>query len=362
VLVLCASALVLGGGLAGCKDAIAALAERFGGAPPVREMPKLVAPEDAEIKAFATALLAATDKGDVEALAALVDWDTLMARGTAGLGIAEQTERDTRKGLVDAAKTRGIFFALVDAAKNGGGVRFLEAKSVATRGARKAVFRVLQPSGAFDHYAFLLDRRADKRVLAVDWHMLSLGEELSAMLRRMLSPMQSDRLAAIASQVSSEEALILRSGPQVIEMQSHVAAGRPQAAIAIYEKLPPSAQHAKLVLITRIAAAQKLGDEALRVASEDLIKYHPYDPSAALAAIDVHVIRGELQKALAAVDKLIAHGGPDPYFHVLRANMLWQMKDLDAAEAAALQASTEEPELASAKALLASIAAARESP
>ncbi|HMI90305.1 MAG TPA: hypothetical protein VK509_03025, partial [Polyangiales bacterium] len=301
-------------------------------------------------------------KGDVKALASLVDWDTLMARATAGLGIAEETAQDTRKGLVDAAKTRGIFFALVDAAKNGGGVRYLEAKSAATRGERKAVFRVLQPSGSFDHYAFLLSRRADKRVLAVDWSMLSLGEELSAMLRRMLSPMQSDRLAAIASQVSSEEALILKSGPQVIEMQSHVAAGRPQDAIAVYDKLPPSAQHAKLVLITRIAAAQKLGDEALRVASEDLIKYHPNDPSAALAAIDVYVIRGEHDKALAAVDKLTVHGGPDPYFHVLRGNMLLQMKKLDEAEAAALQAVTEEPELAPAKALLASIAALRSQP
>src|SRR5689334_14192031 len=188
-----ASLLAIGSSTAACGDAVKQLLGLIGGgAPASTPPPVVVAPDDGAMQTFADALVAAANKGDVDALAALMDWDTLLARATAELGVSAATTADARKGLVDAAKARGILFALVDAVQHGDGVRFLKDKSLATHGERWATFRILQASGAFDHYGFLLNREGSGRVRAVDWRMLSMGEPVSAMLRRMLSPMQSN--------------------------------------------------------------------------------------------------------------------------------------------------------------------------
>ena len=353
---LCASLLAF----AGCKDGVRGLLQRMGGSSQADvSLPPVVAPDDAAMQGFADALLAAAKAGDMNALAQLIDWEGLMKRSTAGLGVKDSDIADARKGLVTAAKERGIFQMMVASAKDPGGVHYLDQRSKATRGQRWATFRIMLPTGAFDHYAFLLNKRKDGRVFAVDWHLLSVGEDLSSMLRRMLSPLQSDQLAAIASRLNPDDALALRYGSKLIEMQKLIQSEQPQKAIEVYDALPKEAQDAKLVMITRIGAAQKLGDDAFRTAIEALIARYPNDPTTSVYAIDGYTLRKDYKRALEAIARLQASGGPDAYFHVLRANTLVQLKDYDAAHQAGAQALAEEPELNQARWALVTIGLAR---
>ena len=153
--------------------------------------------------------------------------------------------------------------------------------------------RVLQPSGAFDHYSFLLTKRKDGATLAVDWNMLALGEDLSAMLRRMLLPALGDVLTALAARLTSDEATTLKHGAKLLEMQQSTQEGNPRRALEIYAGLPVEAQRLKLFLVTRIHAAQQVDDAALGAAIEALTKHHPRDPSTAIHAIDAYALRGE---------------------------------------------------------------------
>jgi thioredoxin-like negative regulator of GroEL len=346
--------------LVACGDGAKGLLHKLGGGSAQDvTLPPVVAPDDAELQGFVDALLKASAAGDMEELAQLIDWDALMKRSTAGLGVKDADVTDARKGLLAAAKDRGIFAVLASSGKKPGGVHYLEQRSKATRGERWATFRIMMETGAFDHYAFLLNKRKDGRVLAVDWHLLSVGEDLSSMLRRMLSPLQSDQLAAIAARLNPDDALALRYGSKLIEMQKYIQSEQPQKALDVYHALPKEAQDAKLVLITRIGAAQKLGDEQFRQAIEALIAKHPSDPTTSVYAIDGYTLRKDYRKALEAIARLQQSGGPDAYFHVLRLNTLVQLKDYDAAHQAGLQALQEEPDLDSARWGLVTIGLAR---
>jgi uncharacterized protein HemY len=67
-------------------------------------------------------------------------------------------------------------------------------------------------------------------------------------------------------------------------------------------------------------------------------------------------MQGDHEQALQALARLSERAGPDPYFHVLRATTLLQMKDVAGARSAALQALQEEPELDVARFTLVTIA------
>jgi len=344
-------------GVTGCKDVVERVRQSVmqAGSDPIA-LPKLVAPDAAASAGFGQALVQAARAADVEGLAALVDGELLAARATLGLELPPEAVEGLRRQLFAAAKARGVFSTLVGSATEGGGVRYLEAKSRLEGGQRWVTFRVLQPSTAFDHYRFLLTKRADGKVQAVDWQLLSLGESISSQMRRLLLPAQGDRLRAVAALLSDEEAALLRHAQPITELQLATQANNPRRALEIFESMPRQAQQLKAVLLTRITAAQAFGDREYRAALQALLEQHPNDPAALVHAIDLHTLQGDHAAALRAIQRLCERAGPDPYFHVLRANKLAEMKDIAGARSAALQALQEEPELHAARFALMKIA------
>ncbi|HEX2678686.1 MAG TPA: hypothetical protein VHM19_18665 [Polyangiales bacterium] len=343
----------------GCKDVARRVLEHFASAERPVELPKLTAPEPTQTAAFAQAMQVAATMGDVEGMSKLIDWDGVLARGTAGLNISETNSHETKRGMIEAAKSRGILFMMAEAGK-ASNVRYLEAASqnASRNGETWVVLRVLQAGGGMEHCSFLLDRKPDGRALAVDWNMMSIGENLTAILRRSLMPLGTS-VSAIAARLGGEEGMTLRYSKPLIEMQKLASEKKALEALAVYEKLPAEAKNLKLFLIARITAAQQLGPQEHAAALDALIAAHPEDPTAAVFAIDAYTYRGDHKKVVAAIDALSAHAGPDPYFDVLRAGPLITMNDFDGAHAAALRALEAEPDLTPARWTLVTIATKR---
>jgi hypothetical protein len=202
------------------------------------KLPRFSPPDDAGTARFAQQLLQAARAGNAEALVALVDADLLAERATLGLELPPEVVQGLQRQLFDNAKARGIFRMLIESAVQGGGVRYLVAQSQPSGGQRWAVFRVLQPNAAFDHYRFLVTQRPDGAVRAVDWQQLSIGESVSSLMRRLLLPEQGERLREFAGLLPDEEALLWRYAPQVTQMQQAMQANDPRRALAIYKALP----------------------------------------------------------------------------------------------------------------------------
>ena len=340
--------LVAGGG---CKDAARSLLGKIGevGTPERPPAPELVAPDDDALRAFGTSLVAAADKGDIDALLAMIDWDLLLARAAAGLKLSDAELKAARDGLTQGVKKDGIMSMLLEAEKTGDGVSFLAAKSIATRGERRAVFRLLFADRTFDHLAFVLHQRPDGRVVAVDYKAMTATETQAEVVHHMLVPLQAGEPSEQPARSGNPQDIVAPHQPKLIEMRAFIAKGNVKKAMKIYDALPPEVKTSKAALVVRLAVAQKLDEAAQRAVLEELISRYPDAPDVAFFAIDLYALRGEPDKAIAAVDKLIERAGPDPYFHVLRANSLLMAKNYDAAQAAALQAVTEDPSMSLAR-------------
>ncbi len=116
---------------------------------------------------------------------------------------------------------------------------------------------------------------------------------------------------------------------KVKQMSEAVLDGRPRDALAIFDGLPDSLKHDKVVLLVRLRTVQALDDdEACTKAIAEMHALFPDDPNTDLLSIDYYFLKKMTKEALEAIDRLDKSVGGDPYLDVLRANTHFQSGDL----------------------------------
>jgi tetratricopeptide (TPR) repeat protein len=275
-----------------------------------------------------------------------IDWDAIFESATAGVPAPTQTREGFIRGAKRAASQadrNNLVRELFAAVDRGGSFTFLR---VETRNKRKSVlFRVLSKNESFSYHSFMLAKRPDGPVRAVDFYQFGSGEPLSQTLRTMYLPVATNASRGILEKLLGSEQEFMKNFPKVGQMATDLKAGKNQAVLDTFAQLPASVQKHKAILLMRVRAAQGLEEPVYTAALEDFRKHYPNDPAIDLLSVDYYVMKKQYTKSLECVDRLDKAVGGDPYLHVARAGIHMEQGRFDEAEREVRKAIEQEPTL-----------------
>lgn len=334
------SSVALSTGLGGCsKPAVPVArprpADESAGRPPT----------DEECVALGKAMSDAINSGDVAALDRLIDWDSVYRRCTEGVDATEQYRKGFITGLEKSRmQGKGVGQGIVDAVKKGGSYTLLHNHTRRER--PRLLFRLLIPESGANYHDFLLARGPDGKVKASDLYVYMSGELISQTFRRGYILSLARYPEGLVDRLSGADRKYVQYFEKYGEMGKAAREGRYGDVLDIYKGFPPELKKEKSVLMLRLQSAQQLGDDGEYLRSmEDFRAEYPSDESIDLISIDYYVVKKQYQKGLACLDRLDRAVLGDPYLQVIRANILTELGDLEAAHAALKKAVEAEPGL-----------------
>ncbi|HEV7923422.1 MAG TPA: hypothetical protein VGR02_21775 [Thermoanaerobaculia bacterium] len=303
---------------------------------------------DEEARKLAGYYLDALQKPDLQHATLLIDWDAMIEKATADAGLENEL---FRQAFVRGAKRKanGPEFVqqLSSVMQNGGSLHLLHVRT-ASDGSKRAVLRLLLPDGAVNYHEMLVSRDASGAVRARDIYIYTNAELLSETMRRLF-------FFTLAQDPSALQRLTGRKNPflehleDYKQMMEKVRAGDGRGAEELYKRLPEETKKQKSVMLAHVFASSKLGDdEAYMKAMDEMRHLFPHDGGVDLMSIDAFILRKKWSEALAAIDRVDAAVGGDPYLDVFRSNILLRSGDLKKAHDFSLRAGVREPTLAAA--------------
>jgi len=317
---------------------------------------KLAAPTEAEARQYAEQFIEALSKPNVARASMMIDWDVLLDRATADGGGSKRFRDGFIKGAKENAQLSSYAQQMAKMVGDGAQISLLRIRGDEKE--RRALLRVLLPNGGVTYNDLLLVRDDKGFVRAADVYAYATGEYFSAGMRRMYlsalaaEPTAMQRLAG--KQNTSIEAIRMYK-----EMSEKTMAGQNQEAVNLFKRMPPELRKEKIVLVGYVSASANLDEAQYQAAIEELRKTYPNDAGIDLMLIDGFYLKKRYDDALTAVDRLDTSLGGDPYLDTLRANILVEKGDLDAAYRYASRGAGREPSLAAAQWSLVSISLAR---
>lgn len=297
-----------------------------------------------ELEAFGRAIAKAVSEKDKEGLAKLSDWNQLLEKILDDFGDSERG-RQAKAGVRDGFKSiadKNPFVAMMTKLEKDD--RFDYQKLVETDGGVCPLFRYISSETGVT-YLRAVAARSGEGLRIVDCYNYSTGELLSQTMHRVILPMVVETNRGFLDRLTKEQSAWVKNSAKVSQMTNLIQGGQARDALAVYATLPEELKADKTVLLLRLQAASTISDAQKMAAIDDLRKHHPKDPSLALMAIDLYVHQKKHDEALACIDQLDAALFHDPYTLVLRAGVLADRQDYDAARAAAETAKKEEPGL-----------------
>ncbi len=334
--------LMLGVGTGGCAPTTPAVVA------PVALTNVGAVPTEAECGAFAKELEKAVASGNVAAFDRLYDWDALLDQTTSDIAVPAEFKRGFIQGFKESYHTSGGFFTqLAEAVKAGGEFKFL--RDHRSGSDQRVLFRVLAANSGVNYHDYVLVRRADGKIRAVDCYIFLSGEKLSETLRRIYLVVATSANRSALEKLVGKENEFVQAFPQFKAMLETIQAGKAAEAIALFDKLPAGVRTTKVAQLAHIQATQAMNDDKLYLAAiDEFRKTFPDDACVDLISIDGYFLRKEYDKAGQALERVDKALGGDAYLGVLRATCSILVGNFDQALAIAKGAVKAEPTLRSA--------------
>jgi len=140
-------------------------------------------------RVYASEVVKAVGSGNMAALNALIDWDSLCNTVLNGMDITAKLREDLTRGLKGGFdREAGLSGQIVKNSQQGGTFDFLRIRQNHDR--QVILFRMIQPvsMGGVAYFEFVPGKSADGKIRATDLFIYSGGEFFSDMLRRGLLP------------------------------------------------------------------------------------------------------------------------------------------------------------------------------
>jgi len=323
---------------------------------PIAKKTAISAPSEGQARAYVEQFVEAVSKPNVARASAMIDWDILLERAIADTGGSKQFREGFIRGAKESSQMSSYIQQLAKLVGDGGKISLLRVRGDDQE--RKALLRMLLPTGAVTYNEMLLSKDATGIVRAADIYAYSSGEYFSATMRRLY-------VNALAAEPSTMERLAGKENTSVEsirmfkEMAEKTAAGRNQEAVDLFKRMPADIRKEKVILVAYVSASANLGEDQYQAAIEELRKNYPNDAGIDLMLIDGYYMKKRYDEAMACIDRLDQSLGGDPYLDTLRANMLLQKGDIPSATSFAQRAAVREPKLVEAQWSLVNAALAR---
>lgn len=281
-----------------------------------------------EADAFAEKLEQAVNSGDQSTVVRLLNYSSIVERAMENLEAPSRWKQGFAKGLVGTGPR--LAQAIITQARSDDG-SYMFVRRVDDGGRQQALFRLISSEGGLNYHRFDLVRVGGE-VRIGDIFLAASGENMSTSFHRLCLASAPDQ--SFLERLAGKEKLFVKHGKQILATQQAFAAGNFQAGMQSYNQLPTEIQREKFLLLLRIKAAAQgnFNNPEYLQALEAFQSAFPRSSAADLIAIDVHVIRKEFDKALAAIDRLDQFIGTDPYLDISRGTVNFAKGDNKTAE------------------------------
>ena len=299
-------------------------------------------PGDSDLRAFTDALALAVRTGDLAKFGDLIDWDAILHETTDKVEASPLTRKNFLAGAKSGIEQSFSGDLIRSAAGEPHRFRFLSMHEGAM-GGEAALFRMLPATGGVNYLEFSPERLPDGKVRARRIYVYLSGESIAQTLRRSyLAVVAGERRSVLARALRPENEYGANLD-KIGDLARAVGEKRFPAAMAIYKTLPVGVREDKSVLTLHLQAAQGVGEKEYADAIQEFRDRFPNDACIDLISLDAYLLKKQYPEALAAIDRIDGKVGGDPYLEVMRANVLSQAGDVEAAERAARRAVGREP-------------------
>lgn len=268
-------------------------------------------PADEDCKKFAKELQDVVNKGDTAAFNQLVDWQSILDRATADIQ-APQSRTGFSKGFLGSVNSsQGLASQFSEQCKNGGSFKLVRIHE--QDGRKRALLRILFGNGAVNYYDFVLVRKPDGKVQAVDIFVHMSGEMMSETMRRLFLFVASEETKSVLDRLTGSENQYLKHSREIQQMTQANASGDFKTAMAVYHQLPAEVQKEKFLMLIAMAAAQNVSDEEYQGVLSAFKTAYPQDVCRDFVLIDYYLLRKDYENALASSGRLDQAIGGDAH-------------------------------------------------
>lgn len=195
-------------------------------------------------------------------------------------------------------------------------------------GRQRLLFRLIG-DGDINYHDFQLTK-VNNVVKAEDWLNYMTGEDMTSTF-------------ATASEALKRASANGHYGDTINLIGKLIADGHYYSLKEIYDRLPPSLQQARGIMLLNLQACRNISKEASFVALNKAVEWYPDSPVAYLCMIEIAAQNKEFDKALFALNKIDEITGGDPYLDYYRAGVYWLMKKPAEAKALLVKMNAHDP-------------------
>lgn len=307
-------------------------------APPAHTGPPLT---DDDYRAFGRELEKAVTAGDVAAVNQLLRLPEVIERCLADFGLSADESNYLRTGLVKKFTEAGFAVELTQRVVAGGRFR---ARPYQADGQYRLLIRMISAHGRATYRDLILSRYPDGDIGVADIVDLATGESFTVVVRRPAYAFLGDRPGA-AGRMTALDQEWARCSEAIASFNGHLNSRRYREALDSFRRLPVALRGDKWLRARALKAAAGVGEDEYLAELESFQKAFPGDSAADFHGIDYFTLKGRYDDALAALDRLAARIGGDPYLTSLRANTLALAGRLVEAKREAEKAVADDPTL-----------------
>lgn len=302
-------------------------------------------PSEEECAAYGRSLAALFNQGRLDEVVRQLNIAAMAERISRGFPLSPANARNFQAGIeqqlpASLQKELSIFTQ----------ARFLRVQTVA--GERRALLRLVNKSGAFNHAAFICESREPGAVSWSDAFLYSTSETISQGTRRSVLPAITQAKSVPFVKLTDEESAYVRHSKTIQQIAVLAQRGKNVEGWTLCETLPDEVKSHRAVLPHRLRIAQSLDEEKYLRVVADWETAFPADPALDLVAIDGFILQKDYPSTLRHIEALGRRIGGDPYLEFLVANVHVLAERFDEARTHARAALTAEPDLTSASDLL----------
>ncbi len=271
---------------------------------------------------FAESWVQAMIEGDGLTLQRLFDWKDLINRSLAGLELSEKTI----KTLDSSFSSTSLVSRLVSnmGQQIGDGAAYDLVRVVRRQGNTHVLFRLFSGNQGLNYHDIRL-KRSGTQIVGDRLFIALSGEEFADTLKTIIAPaLQANN--SIYAQLSGVQKKEMDSLKQFGKMAESIRNGNPRQAIEIYNSLPKEFQDRKVVLLSLISAANLTGDDSVyQNAIERYTQNFPDDPSSGFVAIDLAILKNDVDQLRRSYESIKKWTGGDPFLDLLIGSAICQM-------------------------------------
>jgi hypothetical protein len=256
---------------------------------------------------FGESIARTLQDGEADHFTALLDADALIDRTLVGMPGSSDFVAELSKGFEQGLSRVGT----VMINNLGPATTLTHVRTRTVDGVTRALVRVDLGDRGLNYLDFFVHMRPDESWGVVDWLDYAQGQTYTESLRIVLALMMRDEPSVMGRLVGLPE-VDKKLAKQIAEMGAAGQRGEWTEWLAIYRKLPAKIRSNRVLLVTRMAAANVTEDRDEYMSTmADLREHHGDDPKLSLALVDYYVLTGDYPRAHEAIDRLDGYTGGD---------------------------------------------------